>query len=167
MPPLSIRPLEPHSPLLMRIAADHFGHWGPLTGHCSQQAYAAFLEDAARSIALPRVLIATFDGTVLGSVNLLANEMPIRPQFTPWLGQLFVAGSQRSRGVGAALLDAAASYVAQLGYRQLFLFTSGTLPGYYRRRGWTDVEDVSYLGRLRAIMRRDIAPAASDSTEPG
>jgi hypothetical protein len=30
MPTLSIRHLEPHSPLLMRIAADHFEHQGPL-----------------------------------------------------------------------------------------------------------------------------------------
>ena len=166
MPNLSVQPLESGSPLLVRIAADQFAHWGPLTGHCSQEAYKAFLEDAAGSIALPRVLIATIDGTVLGSVNLLANEMTIRPRFTPWLGQLFVAKSQRSRGVGAVLLDAAASYVAQLGYRQLFLFTSGTLPDYYRRSCWTEVEDVSYLGRLRTIMRRDIA-ATRDSTETG
>jgi GNAT superfamily N-acetyltransferase len=166
MPNLSIQPLEPGSPLLALIAADQFAHWGLLTGHGSREAFAAFLEDAAQSMARPRVLTATIDGTALGSVNLLANEMPIRPQFTPWLGQLFVARSQRSRGVGAVLLEAAASYVARLGYRQLFLFTSGTLPDYYRRSGWTDVEDVSYLGRLRTIMRRDIA-ATRDSTETG
>ena len=64
--------------------------------------------------ALPRVLIAHSHGTLLGSVNLLTNEMPIRPQFTPWVGQLFIAESQRSRGVGAALLDAAARYVERL-----------------------------------------------------
>jgi N-acetylglutamate synthase-like GNAT family acetyltransferase len=91
----------------------------------------------------------------LGSVNVLMNEMPIRPQLTPWMGQLFVAESQRSRGIAAALVDAAAGYVEQLGYHQLFLFTSGTLPHYYRSRGWIDVEDVTYLGKVRTIMRRD------------
>jgi len=101
----------------------------------------------------------------LGSVNLLTNEMAVRPQFTPWLGQLFVSESQRSRGVGATLIDAAASYVEQLGYRQLFLFTSGTLPDYYRNRGWSDVEDVAYLGQVRTIMRLkiDAAPLACPS----
>jgi GNAT superfamily N-acetyltransferase len=76
------------------------------------------------------------------------------------MGQLFVAESQRSLGVAAALLDAAASYVGRLGYRELFLFTSGTLPRYYRSRGWSDVEDVSYLGKVRTIMRLEIDAAS-------
>jgi GNAT superfamily N-acetyltransferase len=159
MPDLSVQPLEPASSWLAQIAADQFEHWGPLTGFTSQGLYEAFLKEAAQSNSLPRVLVASVRGSLLGSANLLTNEMTIRPQFTPWLGQLFVAGSQRSLGVGAALLDAAASYVERLGYRQLFLFTSGTLPHYYRNRGWSDVEDVAYLGKVRTIMRLKIDAA--------
>jgi len=34
------------------------------------------------------------------------------------------------------------------------------LPHYYRNRGWCDVEEVTYLGKLRTIMRLyvDVAP---------
>jgi GNAT superfamily N-acetyltransferase len=156
----SVQPLQPKSVWLTQIAADQFRYWGPLTGHGSQSSYETFLEQAAQSMALPRVLIASIRGTLLGSVNLLMSEMTIRPQFTPWMGQLFIAEGQRSRGIGAALLDAAISYVGQLGYRQLFLFTSGTLPHYYRNRGWIDVEDVAYLDKTRTIMRYDIHTAA-------
>jgi len=156
---LSVQPLEPGSSWLAEIAADQFEHWGPLTGFSSQSAYEAFLEQAAQSASLPRVLIAGIRESLLGSVNLLTHEMTIRPQFTPWMGQLFVAESRRSQGVGAALLEAAASYAKQLGYRQLFLFTSGTLPRYYRNRGWCDVEDVTYLGKVRTIMRLKIDAA--------
>jgi GNAT superfamily N-acetyltransferase len=159
MPALSVQPLEPKSPWLTQIAASQFAYWGPLTGHGSRSSYEQFLQQAAHSTALPRVLIANRHGTLLGSVNLLTNEMPIRPQFTPWMGQLFIAESQRSRGVGAALLDAAAGYVERLGYRHLFLFTSGSLPHYYRSRGWIDVEDVAYLGKVRTIMRLAINAA--------
>ena len=153
---LSVQPLERGSPWLAQIAADQFAHWGPLTGHGSRSSYESFLDDATQSVSLPRVLTASSDGNLLGSVNLLKNEMDIRPQFTPWLAQLFISENQRSLGVGAALLDAAASYVLQLGYRQLFLFTSGTLPRYYRNRGWSDVEQVDYLGKMRTIMQREL-----------
>jgi GNAT superfamily N-acetyltransferase len=159
MSALSVQPLEPKSSWLTEIAADQFAYWGPLTGHGSRSAYEQFLEQAARGAALPRVLVASIRETWLGSVNLLTNELPIRPQFTPWMGQLFIAEGQRSKGIGASLIDAAASYVAQLGYQQLFLFTSGTLPDYYRNRGWIDVEDVAYLGKVRVIMRLKIDAA--------
>jgi hypothetical protein len=155
---ISIQPLTPKSRWRAQIAADQYGYWGPLTGYGSPILYEAFLEQAANSLTLPRVLIATTNASLLGSVNLLANEMTIRPQFTPWLGQLFLPENHRAKGTGTKLLDAAISYVKGLEYRQLFLFTSGTLPSYYRKRGWTDVENVTYLGKARTIMRFDINP---------
>jgi GNAT superfamily N-acetyltransferase len=154
---LSVQPLEPNSPWLAQIATEQFAYWGPLTGYGSRNLYESFLEQAARGEALPRVLIATIRGMPIGSVNLLTNDMTIRPQFTPWMGQLFVAVNHRSLGIGTALIDAAASYVEQLGYCRLFLFTSGTLPQYYRNRGWIDVENVTYLGKVRSIMRLEIS----------
>jgi N-acetylglutamate synthase-like GNAT family acetyltransferase len=153
---LSVQPLEPKSPWVAQIAAEQFAYWGPLTGCSSQILYESFLEQAAQSEALPRVLIATIRGNLIGSVNLRTNDMNIRPQFTPWMGQLFVTDNQRSLGIGTALIDAAASYVEQLGYSQLFLFTSGTLPQYYKNRGWIEVENVTYFGKVRTIMRLEV-----------
>lgn len=152
-----IQPLALDSPWGMQMAAEQFDHWGPLTGYKSQRLYEEFLEQAARSVTLPRVLLAATPTALLGSVNLMVREMSIRPQFTPWLGQLFVTESHRANGTGTKLINAALSYVAGLGYGQLFLFTSGTLPAYYRERGWTDIEVAPYLGKERTIMRFDIA----------
>jgi hypothetical protein len=58
MPTLSIQCLGPGPPLLVRIAAEQLARWGPLTGCSSREAYEAFLDNAARSISLPRALIA-------------------------------------------------------------------------------------------------------------
>jgi GNAT superfamily N-acetyltransferase len=149
---VSIQPLTPQSPWRAKIAADQFAYWGPLTGHASPALYETFLEEAANSSALPRVLLAATPDSFVGSVNLLAKEVTIRPQFTPWLSQLFVAENHRASGIGAKLLDAAISYIDGLGYDRLYLFTSGTLPGYYRKRGWMDVEEVGYLGKQRTIL---------------
>jgi GNAT superfamily N-acetyltransferase len=152
----SIQPLPPGSPWLDQMASDQFNYWGPLTGYSSPVSYKSFLDEVAHSTTIPRILLATTPGSLLGSVNLLARELTIRPQFTPWLGQLFVTEGHREKRVGAKLIDAAISYVHSIGYGQLFLFTSGTLPAYYRRLGWSDVEEVTYLDKQRTIMRFDI-----------
>jgi GNAT superfamily N-acetyltransferase len=156
MDDVSIQPLTLDTPWPKQMAAEQFAYWGALTGHDSVEAYEAFLEQAARSVALPRVLAAARSGELLGSVNLMAQEMTIRPLLTPWLGQLFVREAFRADAVGTRLMEAAISYAGALGFGALFLFTSGALPGYYRKRGWVDVETVDYLGKQRSIMRFDI-----------
>jgi predicted N-acetyltransferase YhbS len=158
---LSVQPLSAGSLWAAQMAAEQFAYWGPLTGHASAALYEAFLDQAARSVTLPRVLVAAGAGGVLGSVNLMTREMAIRPQLTPWLGQLFVGEGHRANGVGGRLVEAAIAYVAGLGYDRLFLFTSGSLPDYYRKRGWVDVETVDYLGKSRVVMRFDIPGGAA------
>jgi N-acetylglutamate synthase-like GNAT family acetyltransferase len=44
----------------------------------------------------------------------------------------------------------------QCGYERVFLYTSGTLPQYYRRLGWRPVERLEYLERERTVMEYDI-----------
>ena len=149
----SITPLLPTSPFISEIALRQHDRWGPLTGYSSLSAYRSFLEQAARSVTLPRVLVATTPESWLGSVNLEVSEMTIRPLLTPWLAKLFVIDRARGEGIGTRLIDAAVGYVEQLGYQQLYLFTSGRLPDYYRSRGWVGIEEVSYLGKVRTVMR--------------
>lgn len=157
MKPLLIAPLAPGSPWITEIARLQFAHWGALTTQPSEEAYAAFLGEAAASPDLPRTFVARRGETLLGSVNVVRNDMTIRPNLTPWLGQLFVLPEARGTSVGERLCAAAAGHAAALGYASLYLFTSGTLPSYYRERGWSDVEEVEYLGRDRTVMRRATA----------
>lgn len=134
------------------LARWHFDHWGSLTGTNSFDAYVALLTKAAQSRAVPSVLVAMDGAELAGSANLRACDLPVRPNLTPWLGQLFVAPRYRRQGVGAALVRAVLDRAHQCDYPRVYLFTSGTLPEYYRRLGWRALERVEYHGRERTIM---------------
>lgn len=139
------------------IAALQFAFWGRLTGYGSASDYEQFLCRAAGSRQLPQVLVARRGTIFVGSVNLLASEMTIRPALSPWMAQLFVPAGERSQGVGNALIEAAVAGAAALGYRRLYLYTSGSLPRYYASRHWQPVEEVEYLDKTRVIMAYDLA----------
>ncbi|MGO4713394.1 GNAT family N-acetyltransferase [Bradyrhizobium sp. 2TAF24] len=149
---VEIERLTEASGLARAIAATQFKLWDVRTGHSSQDAYERFLSAAARAPSLPSVLVARRGQRFVGSVNLLASEMTIRPALSPWMGQLLVTDEARGTGVGRALVGAAIRHVADLGFRRIHLYTSGTLPSYYARLGWKPIEDVSYLGKLRTVM---------------
>jgi len=153
---LEIARLTADSRLPKTIAALQFALWGPLTGYVSAADYVQFLRRTTGSHQLPEVLVARRGTNFAGSVNLLASEMTIRPALSPWMAQLFVPGTERSQGIGSALVDAAIARAAELGYRRLYLYTSGTLPGYYASRGWQPVEELEYLGKMRTVMAFDL-----------
>jgi GNAT superfamily N-acetyltransferase len=151
---------------LPTLASWHYSQWGPLTGADSLEGYIAFLRKAAASRTVPSVLIAIADGTLLGSVTLVASDLPLRHDLTPWLAQLFVEPSRRRDGLGAALVRAALQRAQQHGYTRVYLYTSGTLPEYYRRLGWRVVERLKYLHRERTIMDYDVTRSPNLGIQP-
>ena len=85
--------LGDHLSWLPALARWHYDQWGPLTGASSFDGYVALLTEAAASRTVPSVLIAMADGELLGSANLVASDLPPRPELTPWLAQLFVGAN--------------------------------------------------------------------------
>jgi predicted N-acetyltransferase YhbS len=141
------------------LARWHYAQWGPLTGAASYGEYLVLLTEAAASRAVPSVLVAVSSGALLGSVSLLACDLPARPGLTPWLAQLFVEPTRRRSGLGAALVRAALERAEHCGHRRVYLYTSGTLPDYYARLGWRVVEQLEYLERQRTVMAHDLCRA--------
>lgn len=147
-----ISDLGDHLSLLPLLARWHYDHWGALTGADSFDGYVARLTEAAARRAVPSILVAVSEGDLLGSASLVASDLPSRPGLTPWLAQLFVEPTQRRAGVGAALVSAVLERARQCGHPRVYLYTSGTLPEYYGRLGWRDVERLAYLHQERTVM---------------
>lgn len=150
--PLNIDDLRNHRDCIPEIARWQFDAWGSLTGADTYAGYIDLLEAAAQCSAVPSVLVALSEGRLLGSVNMVACDMKIRSALTPWLAQLFVLPFCRHQGVGRALVQATAAQTKRLGFPRLYLYTSGDLPQYYERLGWSIDERVAYLGKDRTVM---------------
>ena len=143
--------LHPH--FIDTVAELQFTQWGRLTGYPTLDEYAAFLKQCIRSLRTPHLLVAHSGRTFLGSANLIRCDMDIRPELTPWLAHLFVVPGRRGQGIGAALVRAAVEQARTQGFEQVYLYTSGTLPGFYAQLGFVERERVEYLGKQRTVMQ--------------
>ncbi len=138
--------------LIPLLARWHFEQWGYLTGASTESDYEALLFRNASTRNLPLTLIAVNHDRLLGSVNIVNCDMDIRSELKPWLAQLYVDLPERGRGIGTALVYAAVERSRKLGFGCLYLYTSGTLPAFYERIGWTRRENVYYKDKDRTVM---------------
>ena len=152
----TIKDLSEHTDFIPVLATWHFTRWGELTGAATEAAYADFLRTCVSTQRIPSTLVAIRKQEVLGSVNLVACDMQIRPELTPWLAHLYVHEEERNQGIGSALVRAAVERSRKLGFSAFYLYTSGTLPSYYEHLGWAKRETVLYKGRERTIMQMNL-----------
>ena len=151
-----IENLQRHTGSIEDLSLTHFDLWGPLTSQNTLEGYQSLLERAVAADGLPSTLVAEENGAILGSVNVLNSDLPIRSDLTPWLAQLFVFPEYRHQGIGSLLVDAAISEARRLRHSAIYLYTSGTLPKYYKGLGWSRLDEVEYLDKLRVIMAYNI-----------
>ncbi len=137
------------------LATAQFELWGPLTGRDTLEQYMALLRRAENGTELITSLVAVEHNQLLGSVNLVENDLPVRSDLTHWLAQLYVFPESRCKGVGAALIHAAVKEAGNFKWKRLYLYCSGTLPEYYARLGWHRIEALWYRGKTRIILEKD------------
>lgn len=99
-----------------------------------------------------RMLVIGSDGPAGGGLagTVFLERMPgPRKAHGGYVLRLMVHPDAQGRGYGGALLDAVAADARALGLEHLLLSVRGgtTLPGFYRRRGWTEV------GRFPGALR--------------
>ena len=102
---------------------------------------------------LPMSLIALDGDIALGCASLLDDDEVTGWVDRIWLGNVVVLGTERGRGIGAALVDAIERYAASMGFPELHLVTS-TAIDWYERRGWTALGVADVHGHAMTVMRR-------------
>ena len=147
-----------HLDLIPTIARWHWDEWGHADPHGSLESWTEGLRGRTHRDGIPTTLVALRGDELLGSVTLVAHDMPDRPELahlTPWVAGTFVRPEERGRGVGRALMEAAAATARSLGVSTLYLYTSTARP-FYERLGWRVVAETSYEGEDVAVMSVDL-----------
>jgi GNAT superfamily N-acetyltransferase len=151
---VQIVPLAYRLDLAPTLARWHYDEWRDLYGNWSSEVALAELQGQTDPDRVPTTLVALSDeGELLGSVSLLADDLPECPQLSPWLASLFVRPDRRGQGLGGRLVEAAVSEARRLGASRLYLFTPHH-EAYYAARGWSLVERATAAGQPVVVMGR-------------
>ncbi len=106
---------------------------------------------------LPLRWIAVQGGDVLGMAALVADDLPARPDLTPWLADVFVPPEQRGQGIATALVGAVERAAAGRGVATLYLHSEHAA-GLYARLGWREIgRERDGHGRPVTLMAKTLA----------
>jgi predicted N-acetyltransferase YhbS len=149
-----ICPLADRPELAPVLARWHYDEWNWLYANWSYADALAELRGHSDCDRIPTTLVAVEGDKLLGSVSLVAEDLPGHAHVSPWLASLYVRPDRRGAGLGGRLLEHAVAEARRLGVRRLYLFTPHH-ESYYAARGWSAMERGSAGGRPVVIMSRE------------
>ncbi|GGO70799.1 GNAT family N-acetyltransferase [Bowmanella pacifica] len=119
-------------PLLSDWLIEEWKEWYGITGPGDAE---SDLRSAARLETLPIGLVATFDETLVGYINLKHEPIEGYRDFGPWAGAVLVHPAARGRGIGTLLVQHLEDVARNLGYTSVY---SGnrTHTGIMKRNNW-------------------------------
>lgn len=101
-------------------------------------------------------LIAVEGEHLLGSASLARDDLPSRPELSPWLACVYVRPECRGQGLAERLIEAICARARDLGHDRLYLHTHDRAD-YYARRGWQALEDFQAYGKSHRLMELALA----------
>lgn len=143
---------------LATAAREVWEHWRDVTLRPWVEQKANWLETHPGD-GLPVRLGAIAGGECIGTVSLVYNDLPQRPDLAPWVASVLVRPAWRGRGIAAALLAEAERRAAAQRVETLYLFTPGA-EAYYTRLGWTAF-DHGYARGEEIVLMRKVVPSGS------
>jgi GNAT superfamily N-acetyltransferase len=146
--------------LIPTLARWHFDQWRDLVPGWSVEAAGQDLAAHTGRGVIPETVVALDHGGILGSVSLVADDLPDLPPYTPWLASLFVRPEARGRGVGRTLVERVVADAAAGGATRLHLLTTDA-ERYYQGQDFRTLERLAYRGFDAKIMGRDLRPTIS------
>jgi N-acetylglutamate synthase-like GNAT family acetyltransferase len=152
---LQIDHLSNHEEFIPTVALWLKEQWGFLEPALTLEDTIAEFKMRFRPGGIPNAVVAIADGTLAGTASLIEDDMPERPDLSPWLASVFVHPDYRCRGIAEAMVERIIDEARAIGVKRLYLFTFGSSE-YYQKRGWTVLFKDVYFSRPVTVMSRNI-----------
>ena len=148
--------LSNHRDAIPGIADWFHNEWSCRCPDRTRDDFEEIIRTRAISHGIPFALVAVNSSGVIGTVSLKIHDMVVRTGLGPWLAGLYVDAQWRGRGVGRRLVEAMEKTAAEMGFGEVFLYTSGA-EQFYFRLGWRIMGQREYCGCPYTLMGRNIA----------
>lgn len=139
-----------------KLARWYFDEWAHEVPGMTVEKVAARVATCTSRLGPPMLILAEEAGEVVGAAELKIREMDIYPQYEHWMGGVYVAASQRGKGVGARLVVEVMARARAAGIETLYLQTEDLGGGLYGRHGFEPIEEVDYKGHRVLVMQARI-----------
>jgi GNAT superfamily N-acetyltransferase len=137
--PFTISDLRQRPEFFDLVAKRIWQAWWEPDGH-PLDFIAGRLRENMRATPIPFALVAHDEAKYLGTVSVIAADLPERPQFTPWVAAVWVEPEARRHGIGGALVNRAVQDCFALRIGRAYLCARPRLSRFYEGLGWTVLE---------------------------
>jgi GNAT superfamily N-acetyltransferase len=115
-----------------------------------------FMEHSLNENEIPQTYIAILDNSVVGMYQItMDDKIDVRPDYYPWLINVYVDEKHRGKGICDIMMKDAVSKYKELGIKRIYLHSDHV--GLYEKYGWRFLEEVETLkGKIKRIYYIDI-----------
>ena len=162
MAQLEIHFLADRPDALPLVAGWLYTEWGRRDPGNSPEATAERLAAELSRDRLPIVVVAAYNGVVVGTAALKLHELRDRfPELRHWLGGVYVSADARGHGIAGALVRHVEQLAVDRGITVLHLQTERLDGGLYARLGFQPIEQIKHRGIDVMVMVKPLIAAAT------
>jgi putative hydrolase of the HAD superfamily len=157
---------EPNKSFSLTFLAEHphfaplvaewiFNEWGHQDPESSLEKTIALYETQLNTKTPPIALVGLLDGKPIACSGIKIRELDLFPQYTHWLGSVYVVSEFRNQGIGSVVVELSSQFAAMIGLGELYLYTHSH-EDFYNRLGFAQVKCPLYQGRKIVIMKKQL-----------
>lgn len=135
----------------MELSELHHKEWKHLSPSLTLQQRTARITELAGREGIPSIFIAVSGSQLIGSAALVARDMEINADLSPWLAAVYVKEQYRRQGTARELITRCEEEARRSEVDAIYLYTESATK-LYEELGWHPMERCEYKGVMVDVM---------------